>query len=555
MAMHTVLKLHKNDNVIVALQNLKAGEKVTFDKESYEIQHDIEAKHKFVTEDLSVGDHVTMYGVLVGKATQPIKRGAQITTFNLKHESDPYSVEKRQPAPAWNPLDVESWKTKTFNGYHRANGSVGTRNYWLVVPLVFCENRNIMIMKDAFERELGYAQPEIYRNQVRDLLAAFHSGNTEALETITLADPSSEKIKISPTHIFQNVDGIKFLTHETGCGGTNQDTDALCDLFAGMIVNPNVAGVTVLSLGCQKSQIDYLKEQILKRDPLFERPILYFDQQTYGTEHTMMSDAIRETFKGIIEINKQTRQPAPISKLTIGLKCGGSDGFSGISANPAIGHLSDIMVSLGGTTLLAEFPELCGVEQELINRCVDETKAQKFADLMKEYSDQAAAVGATFDMNPSVGNIKDGLITDAIKSAGAAKKGGNAPVADVLNYTEQPTQGGLHLLCTPGNDVLATTGMAASSATIILFTTGLGTPTGNPVTPTVKISTNNKLAEKMPDIIDFSCGKIITGEETIEQNAESLLHWLIGLANGEYLTKAELLGQDDFIPWKRGVNL
>ncbi len=553
--MHTVLRLHKNDNVIVALQNLKAGEIVNLEGENYEIQHDLAAKHKFVTEDLAIGDHVTMYGVLVGKATQTIKKGAQITTFNLKHESDPYSVEKRQPAAAWSPLNVESWKNKTFNGYHRNDGSVGIRNYWLVVPLVFCENRNILIIKDAFERELGYAQPEIYRNQVRDLLNAYQSGNYEAIDGINLALEEEDKIKNSPKHIFQNVDGIKFLTHETGCGGTNQDTDALSDLFAGMIVNPNVAGVTVLSLGCQKSQIDYLKNEVFKRNPKFDRPILYFDQQTYGTENAMMSDAIRETFKGIIEINKQSRKPAPLSKLSIGLKCGGSDGFSGISANPAIGHLSDVMVSLGGTTLLAEFPELCGVEQELINRCADEEKAQKFAHLMKEYADQAAAVGATFDMNPSVGNIKDGLITDAIKSAGAAKKGGNAPIADVLNYTEQPTHAGLHLLCTPGNDVLATTGMAASGATIILFTTGLGTPTGNPITPTVKISTNNRLAEKMSDIIDFSSGKIITGEETIEQNGESLLNWLIGLANGDYLTKAETLGQDDFIPWKRGVNL
>ncbi|WP_394991826.1 UxaA family hydrolase [Emticicia sp.] len=553
--MHTVLKLHPKDNVIVALQNLKASEIVDFEGISYEIQHDLDAKHKFVTEDLAVGDHVTMYGVLVGKATKPIKRGAQITTFNLKHESDPYSVEKRQPASKWNPLDTVSWKNKTFNGYYRNDGSVGIRNYWLVVPLVFCENRNILVMKDAFERELGYSQPEIYRNQVRDLLSAYKSGNLEEIEKIQLAEQENEAIKSSPTHLFPNVDGIKFLTHETGCGGTNQDTDSLCDLFAGMIVNPNVAGVTVLSLGCQKSQIDYLKSEVLKRNPKFDRPILYFDQQTYGTENAMMSDAIRETFKGIIEINKQSRKPAPLNKLNIGLKCGGSDGFSGISANPAIGHLSDIMVSLGGTTLLAEFPELCGVEQELINRCVDEAKAQKFADLMKEYSDQAAAVGATFDMNPSVGNIKDGLITDAIKSAGAAKKGGNAPIVNVLNYTEQPTEAGLHLLCTPGNDVLATTGMAASGATIILFTTGLGTPTGNPITPTVKISTNNKLAQKMSDIIDFSSGKVITGEETIEQNGESLLNWLIGLANGDYLTKAETLGQDDFIPWKRGVNL
>ncbi len=553
--MHSVLKLHPKDNVIVALRNLEAGEIVDFEGISHEIQHNIDAKHKFVTEDLAIGKHVIMYGVLVGKATQAIKRGSQITTFNLKHDSELYSVEKRQPDTNWVPLNVDSWKNRTFNGYHRNDGSVGIRNYWLVVPLVFCENRNILIIKDAFERELGYAQPEIYRNQVRDLLNAYQSGDYAAIEQSQLAENEDEIIKSSPNHIFPNVDGIKFLTHETGCGGTNQDTDALCELFAGMIVNPNVAGVTVLSLGCQKSQIDYLKSEVLKRNPKFDRPILYFDQQTYGTENAMMSDAIRETFKGIIDINKQTRKPAPLNKLNIGLKCGGSDGFSGISANPAIGHLSDIMVSLGGTTLLAEFPELCGVEQELINRCLDEAKAQKFAHLMKEYSDQAAAVGATFDMNPSAGNIKDGLITDAIKSAGAAKKGGNAPVADVLNYTEQPTQAGLQLLCTPGNDVLATTGMAASGATIILFTTGLGTPTGNPITPTVKISTNNKLAAKMPDIIDFSCGKIITGEETIEQNGESLLHWLIGLANGDYLTKAETLGQDDFIPWKRGVNL
>ncbi len=553
--MHTVLKLHEKDNVIVALQNLKAGEIVSFEGIDYEIQHDIDAKHKFVTENLSVGDEVIMYGVLVGKATKNIAKGAQITTFNLKHESENYSVDKRQATETWKPLDVSSWESKTFMGYHRSDGSVGIRNYWLVVPLVFCENRNILIMKDAFERELGYAQPEIYRNQVRELLQAYQNNNLEAFDAITLANPESESIKSSPKHVFQNVDGIKFLTHETGCGGTNQDTDALCDLFAGMIVNPNVAGVTVLSLGCQKSQIDYLKEQVFKRNPKFDRPILYFDQQTYGTEHTMMSDAIRETFKGIVQINQQNRQPAPLNKLTIGLKCGGSDGFSGISANPAIGHLSDLMVSLGGTTLLAEFPELCGVEQELINRCTNKEKAQKFSDLMKEYANQAAAVGATFDMNPSVGNIKDGLITDAIKSAGAAKKGGNAPISGVLNYTEQASESGLQLLCTPGNDVLATTGMSASGASIILFTTGLGTPTGNPITPTVKISTNNKLAEKMSDIIDFSSGKIITGEETIEENATSLLEWLIGLANGDYLTKAEQLGQDDFIPWKRGVNL
>ncbi|MFZ1525696.1 MAG: altronate dehydratase, partial [Saprospiraceae bacterium] len=210
---------------------------------------------------------------------------------------------------------------------------------------------------------------------------------------------------------------------------------------------------------------------------------------------------------------------------------------------------------LGGTTLLAEFPELCGVEQDLINRCEKAEDAEKFIYLMDTYNDEAKSQGSGFDMNPSKGNIKDGLITDAIKSAGAAKKGGNASVAGVLRYTELPKNGGLHLLCTPGNDVLATTGMAVSGANLIVFTTGLGTPTGNAITPTAKVSTNTRLAGKMPDIIDFDSGSIISGEETIAENGEAMLEYLIGLASGDYLTKAELLGQDDFIPWRKGVNL
>jgi altronate hydrolase len=308
-------------------------------------------------------------------------------------------------------------------------------------------------------------------------------------------------------------------------------------------------------LGCQKTQIEDVQAEIFKRNPHFDKPILYYNQQTYGTEHALMSAAIRDTFKGLIEINKIVRKPAPLSKIHLGLKCGGSDGFSGISANPALGHVSDILTTLGGTTLLAEFPELCGVEQDLINRCEKVEDAEKFIVLMDNYAAQAAAVGAGFDMNPSKGNIKDGLITDAIKSAGAAKKGGNAPVSGVLNYTEQPVKSGLHLLCTPGNDVLATTGMAASAANLIVFTTGLGTPTGNAITPTVKVSTNSRLAAKMTDIIDFDSGKIISGDETIAENGDAMLEYLIGLASGEYLTKAEILGQDDFIPWRRGINL
>src|SRR5690606_502218 len=197
-----------------------------------------------------------------------------------------------------------------------------------------------------------------------------------------------------------------------------------------------------------------------------------------------------------------------------------SDGFSGISANPAIGHASDLIVALGGKTVLSEFPELCGVEQELINRCVTDEAAGKFVQLMRAYSASAVAVGSGFDMNPSPGNIKDGLITDAMKSAGAAKKGGTSPVTDVLDYTEVAVEPGLNLLCTPGNDVESTTAMAASGCNVILFTTGLGTPTGNPVTPVIKVSSHTKHAERMPDIIDINTGGVISGEKTSEEMGE-----------------------------------
>ena len=257
----------------------------------------------------------------------------------------------------------------------------------------------------------------------------------------------------------------------------------------------------------------------------------------------------------MIKANKTERKIASFKHLTLGLECGGSDGFSGISANPALGYTSDLLVALGAKTILSEFPELNGVEQELINRCTTTENAKKFASIMKRYAQQAEAAGSGFDMNPSPGNIKDGLMTGAMKSAGAAKKGGTSPVVSVLDYTEQANSSGLHLLCTPGNDVESTTGLAGSGANLIVFTTGLGTPTGNPIAPTIKMSSNTALAKRMADIIDINAGTIITGEDTIESKGEALLELLIQVASGEIYTHAERLGQDDFIPWKRGVSL
>jgi altronate hydrolase len=547
-----LLKIHPSDNVIVALRDLPAGDIAEWNGEQFNLAYGVSAKHKFVTEDIETGGAVIMYGVLVGRATQPIKKGEPITTFNLKHDAHDYSTSKRQPYSYTQP-DVSKWEGRTFNGYHRADGRVGTYNYWLVVPLVFCENRNVMIMKDAFERELGYAQTDIYRDHVRDFLNLYKAGDINAIRSLQSSGEQQAIVDRKPDRPFQNVDGVKFLTHEGGCGGTRFDANTLCSLFASYAVHPNVAGITVLSLGCQNSELQTLEDEIRKRDANFNKPFFAFEHQK-GTEYSLMSGAIKETFIGLTEINKFEREPAPLSKLSIGLKCGGSDGFSGISANPVLGHLSDIVVGLGGQTLLAEFPELNGVEQELLNRCVTEEKAAKFEKLMRDYAGKAEAVGSAFAFNPSPGNIKDGLITDAIKSAGAAKKGGNAYISDVLNYTERATESGLHLVCTPGNDVEATTGQSAAGANVILFTTGLGTPTGNPICPVAKVATNSVLAKRMPDVIDFDCGPVVDGTQSIEQNAEHLLEYVIKVASGE-LTKAQQLGQDDFIPWKRGVSL
>jgi altronate hydrolase len=345
------------------------------------------------------------------------------------------------------------------------------------------------------------------------------------------------------------------LLHEGGCGGTREDTHNLCGLIAGYLHHPNVAGATVLSLGCQHSQIGILREEIRKRNPNFDKPLVILEQQRSGTEAAMMSDAIRQTFTGLVEANKAQRSPAPLSALCVGLKCGGSDGFSGLSANPAIGHTSDLLAALGARTILSEFPELCGVEQELINRGKSPAVGNRFAQLMRDYAARAAAVHAGFDMNPSPGNMRDGLLTDAMKSAGAAKKGGTSPVTAALDYPEYSTEPGLNLQCTPGSDVEAVTAQVGAGASIVLFTSGLGTPTGNPITPVVKLSTNSELAQRMADIIDIDTGSVISGEETIQQMGESILDFTIQVASGEVHTKAEQKAQEDFIPWKRGVSL
>jgi altronate hydrolase len=539
----SVLQLDPRDNVLVALKPLEPGDVVRYGANSCTIAQPVPAKHKLAIVDLKPGDLVYLYGMVVAEATETIQRGGAISTRNVRHRAGAYSTA-RQPV-SFDVPDASEWLARTFMGYRRADGQVGTRNYWLVVPLVFCENRNVDRMREALEEELGYGSRNSYRQLVRRLVEKQSNGRAAA----------DARAQHHVDRVFENLDGIRFLTHQGGCGGTRQDAQALCGLLAGYIHHPNVAGATVLSLGCQNAQVAMLMDELRARDPHMTKPVLVFEHQRSGRDTVLMSDALDATFAALVEANRAARAPAPISALTIGLECGGSDGFSGISANPTVGYVSDLVVGAGGKTLLSEFPELHGVEQELINRCATDELAQCFSDLMHTYAARAKAVQSGFEMNPSPGNIADGLTTDAIKSAGAARKGGVSPVRGVLDYPEYATTPGLNLHCTPGNDVESVTAQVGSGANLVLFTTGLGTPTGNPIAPVIKISTNTPLAERMPDNIDFDAGGIVSGETTIPECAAKLLELSIEVASGRTFTKAELLGQNDFIPWKRGVSL
>lgn len=547
------LKIHPLDNLMVALVDLQVGEKITHGKDIFQLKTAVLAKHKFALKDFNSGEEVLLYGVVVGRATKNIAKGEAIHTHNLTHDTEAYQVPVKVEKQEWSAPLIEKYNKKNFLGYHRPDGKVGTENNWLVIPLVFCQNRNIEELKNSLLEDLGYGNTAQKVFDLDSLIAKYKAGATqEELLGQELLTAKKQSIK---NPLFPNVDGIYFLTHDGGCGGATSDAVALCSLLAGYINNPNVAGATVLSLGCQHAQISILERALKRIAPELQKPVFFMEQQQSTSEPEYLAACIKKTFVGLIKANQVHRAPAPLSKLTIGLECGGSDGFSGISANPVLGFVSDIIVGQGGAAVLSEFPELNGVEQELVNRCNTLEKAQKFEKLMREYNTKASALGAGFDSNPSPGNIKDGLITDAIKSAGAAKKGGTSPIVDVLDYTEQVVHPGLNLLCTPGNDVESTTALAGSGANLILFTTGLGTPTGNPAVPVVKVASNTHLYNKMKDIIDFNSGTVIEGKATIEACGEELLNYIIDVASGRKEVHARRLGQNDFIPWKRGMSL
>ena len=548
------LKIHPDDNVFVALTDLLPGKPVKADGETLEVCEPIPAKWKFTPTPLTKGSIVRMYGVTVGETTADIGKGGLLNRENLRHKAEGFQASDHKYD--WDAPDVSAWEGRTFQGYHRDDGTVGTANYWVFLPMVFCENKNIQVLRDALTQALGYGATTPYQDYAEYLADRIKDGATlDEISSARIEDLGNVETR-SAKRLFPNIDGVQFLTHNIGCGGTRLDANSLCGLLAGYVTNPNVVGATILALGCENAELQTLEKEIEKRAPNLTKPVLIYEQQKCASEQDMITSAIRQTMLHLAKANECERKPAPLSKLLIGTECGASDGFSGISANPTIGACVDRLVALGGGAILSEFPELCGVEQSLVNRCQEKAVADRFIQIMRDYAAQAKAVGSGFEMNPSPGNIRDGLITDAIKSAGAAEKGGTSPVVDVVDYPEKITKtSGLNLLCTPGNDLESTTAMAGSGANLILFSTGLGTPTGNPITPVLKVSTNHTLTNTHPEIIDFNTGPIITGEQTVDEMGGKLLDLCISAASGEYVPKTVRMGQNDFLPWKRGVSL
>jgi altronate hydrolase len=353
-----VIQLHSDDNVAVALEDLPQGARVTLNNQLFILEEFVAAKHKFTLTDIPAGGTIFLYGIKVGTALKAVSKGTSITTENTINAI----AEIKRDIPRnfkWTPPSVEAFRNKSFMGYHRPDGQVGTANYWLVIPMVFCENRNVEVIKEAVLSELGYQQVSPYQQFTRGMISMYQNGtpSNEIIET----DPKNNQPGAGKKKLFKNVTGIRFLVHSGGCGESRQDSEELCGLLAGYITHPNVAGATVLSLGCQNAQLTILQKEIRMRDPDFSKPYFEFEQQKTGTEDELIKQAIRSIFDGLSKADQIERKPASLSKLSIGVECGGSDGFSGISANPAVGHVSDLLVALGGSVILSEFPELSGV--------------------------------------------------------------------------------------------------------------------------------------------------------------------------------------------------
>ncbi len=493
--MRKAIQIHPKDNVAVALQPLSKGETLSFGDISVTLAEDIEQGHKVALFDLPENTNIIKYGTVIGHTVKPVSAGCHIHVENIKTNLGElleytFSPERfEQPAP----------EGRTFQGFVRKNGDVGIRNEIWIIPTVGCVNNIVQ----KLERE---AQPFI-------------------------------KGSISGIHAF---------THPYGCSQMGGDQENTRKILGNLIVHPNAGGVLVLGLGCENSNIDVLKPYIGDYDPERVRFVVAQKEE----------DEIAACMKQLEEladiVSKDVRTECPASKLRIGLKCGGSDGLSGITANPVVGRFSDLLVADGGTTILCEVPEMFGAEVQLMNRAKNEAIFRKTVDLINNFKEYFTANHQTIYENPSPGNKAGGISTLEDKSNGCVQKSGSAEVSDVLEYGDRLTSTGLNLLSTPGNDLVAATAEAAAGCQMVLFTTGRGTPFATAV-PTIKIATNSRLANAKKNWIDLNAGRAIE-DSSIEAVGEELYDLVIDTANGK-LCRSEEAGYHDIAIFKQGVTL
>lgn len=497
-AIQEVIKIHESDDVIVALRPLKAGTTLEVEGESVTLLDDIPQGHKVALKDIKKDTPIMKYGYPIGRATEDIKKGQWIHTQNLKTllgDLLHYTYE-----PSFKKEEVKGRKTEyRFQGFRRSNGKVGIRNEIWIIPTVGCVNN----VASAIEKRA----------------ASFVKGS---------------------------VDSVVAFPHPYGCSQMGDDQEDTRTILADLVNHPNAGGVLVLGLGCENSNIDVLKSYIGEYD---ENRVKFLVSQE-------AEDEIEEALAIISELVDYAaafeREEIRADELVIGLKCGGSDGLSGITANPVVGAFSDLLIGEGGTTVLTEVPEMFGAETLLMNRCVDEVIFHKTVDLINGFKNYFKSHNQTIYENPSPGNKKGGISSLEEKSLGCVQKAGTSKVMDVLAYGDKAKVKGLNILCAPGNDLVASTALAAAGAHIVLFTTGRGTPFACPV-PTIKIATNSALANAKSNWIDFNAGRMVENMPK-DELAKELLETVLLIASGKKV-KSEEAGFHDLAIWKKGVTL
>lgn len=493
--MKDFMKINENDNVIVALKEMKKGEKISLENTEIEALETIPAGHKMAVKDICEGADVIKYGFRIGTAKEDIKAGQWVHTHNIKTALGDLLEYKYEPVH----MEEKITEDATFLGFQRSDGKVGVRNEIWIIPTVGCVN-NI---------------------------------------ATAMAKRANAKVKGS-------VQEVIAFPHPYGCSQMGDDQEHTRTILADLINHPNAGGVLALGLGCENSNIDVLKPYIGDYD---EKRVKFLVCQEVEDEMEKGEELLEELIDYVASFE---RKPISVSKLIIGMKCGGSDGFSGITANPLVGRFSDLLISKKGTTILTEVPEMFGAETILMNRCENEQLFDKTVELINDFKQYFKDNHQTIYENPSPGNKKGGISTLEDKSLGCTQKSGNAPVKGVLAYGEPVVASGLNLLSAPGNDLVAATALAASGAHIVLFTTGRGTPFASPV-PTVKISSNSSLAGRKKNWIDFNAGVLVEDQE-LDETAQKLFDYVVEVASGKKVCSEEA-GFHDMAIFKQGVTL